>query len=165
MGPRGQKILKDIAYPGKWSVLILHEHIYDRFRITPEEFRDLCKFKWAFNIKPDMVLVIPDCKPICVEAKLESAEGRYPIKAEECSKFDRLFKDKKRRVRQIELQQFMFKYLLKSPCQSVVIGQAPADEDHGPVSLGWDEVFRQMNMESSLSFVRKFIEKNQYLHR
>ncbi len=55
MGARGERIKNDIVYPGQWGVASL----FERFGAQPDEFRDFCRFKWSFNIKPDIVVLLP----------------------------------------------------------------------------------------------------------
>jgi hypothetical protein len=71
MEPRGDRILRNIAYPGNWRVSVLGQ----RFEGKPQAFREFCRFKWAFNIKPDIVILVPDAGPLCIEAKLESRKA------------------------------------------------------------------------------------------
>jgi hypothetical protein len=157
---RGSRISRDIVYPGQWNVLALH----DKFKDSPEEFRAFCRFKWAFNIKPDLVLLIPGCRPICVEAKLESKEDRYPRDPQECKVFDTLFGPKKGRVRQVELQQFMFEHLLDERCQSVVLSKKRGDLAPPTVSLTWGDVFKRLETQRSHPFVGRLLTSNIYLH-
>ena len=151
MGPHGARIASDIVYPGRWSVSTL----FERFGKDPEEFRNFCRFKWSFNIKPDMVVLLAGSQPLCIEAKLESREGWYPSSAQECAIFDSLFRKGERRVGQIGLQQFMFEHLLASPCQTILIGRtAPvADDDESVLFLYWKEVFQELDFDASIPFV------------
>jgi len=158
MGAPGKIIKYDIVYPGRWSVATLSE----RFGKDREEFRDFCRFKWAFNIKPDIVVLLPGSKPLSIEAKLESREGQYPTSNRESEIFDRLFGTGEGRVRQIELQQFMFDRLLDAPCQSVLIGGSKELGTDVPF-LTWEEVFNELDLSSSIGYVRKLIEGNRYL--
>ena len=176
MGPRGFRVLNDIVYPGRWSVAALKTLVFDnpegRFaQLDPRQrktlFQTLCKFKWAFNIKPDMVLLFPDSPPICVEAKLESREGSYPSTKKEQLIFNDIFGPGQGRVGQLELQRFMFQYHLAAPCRSVVIGRAPLQQPEEPshVFLSWDEVFGSMDTSSSLAHVRRLLEQNEPLRK
>ncbi len=158
MGARGEKTKNDIASPGQWSVTSL----FKRFGMEPDEFGDFCRFKWSFNIKPDIVVLLPGSKPLCIEAKLESKEGRYPTSSSDCAAFDAAFGEEQGRVGQIELQQFMFDKLLDAPCQSVFIGRSALSEPD-PISLSWEEVFRQLDLTSSIGYVRKLVEDNKHL--
>lgn len=156
MGKTGERIKKDISYPGRWSVKALHKS----FGHNGEEFRDVCRFKWSFNIKPDMVILIPGCKPLCIEAKLESKPGKYPSNRDE----QRLFDEKGlERVGQIELQQFMFDRLLESECHSVVINRTGMVKDQSSAAIGWKEIFSQLETHSSIPYVRMLIDNNQHL--
>jgi hypothetical protein len=94
MGPAGLKVRKDIASPALWNVkalLGLAEQYGASSADAKEIFRDLCKFKWAFRIKADLVIVMPGLNPICIEGKLESREGTYPTKPAETKMFDDVF--------------------------------------------------------------------------
>ncbi len=162
LGSRGERIVSDIVYPGQWSVRTL----FERFGKNREEFRNFCRFKWSFNIKPDMVVLLIGSQPLCIEAKLESREGWYPSSAQECAIFDTFFGQSEGRVGQIELQQFMFEHLRASPCQTILIGRtAPVGgRDDVPVLfLCWKEVFQELDLDSSVPYVRKLIEENRHL--
>lgn len=163
MGPRGFHVLNDIVYPGRWSVAELAMRFGDNRAV----FRAFCCFKWAFNIKPDMVLLFPDSPHICVEAKLESREGSYPSSNKEQLIFNDIFGPGQGRVGQLELQRFMFQYHLAAPCRSVVIGRAPLQQPEEPshVFLSWDEVFWSMDKSSSLAHVRRLLEQNVHLRK
>ena len=162
MGPRGARIISDIVYPGQWSVTALSE----RFGTNREEFQNFCRFKWSFNIKPDMVVLLAGSRPLCIEAKLESREGWYPSSAPECVIFDGLFGQRGGRVGQIELQQFIFERLLATPCQTIHIGRAapvPDGDNQPALFLRWKEVFQILDLDSSIPYVRKLVEENRYL--
>ncbi len=161
MGDRGRRILNDIVYPGQWNVGSLQDTFINKLGATPQVFRDFCKFKWAFNIKPDLVMLIPGSRPVCIEAKLESREGWYPTANLERRIFDRLFGTWKGRVRQIELQRFMFEVLLDDPCISVFIGRAP--ESGNDPFLSWDDIFTALDLDSSIPYIRRLVEQNIHL--
>ncbi len=164
MGPRGARIVRDVAYPGSWSVSALAE----RFRDKPEAFRDLCRFKWAFNIKPDIVIVIPGSSPLSVEAKLESREGQYPATSVDRGVFDAVFGKKKGRVQQVELQRFMFKKLLGVSCEFLTLGVrrvTSADDPNQTPILTWREAFAAMDLTGSLDYVKRFVDENVHLNR
>lgn len=155
MGSRGLRIRQDISSPGQWSVATLSE----RFGKEPEQFRGFCKFKWSFNIKPDIVVRVPGSKPLSIEAKLESKEGQYPANGGERKIFDELFGVRQGRVGQIELQQFMFSVLLDDPCDSLFLARDP-----GPgVHMTWQDVFQRLDLDASIEFVRRLIRGNSYL--
>ena len=162
LGSHGARIVSDIVYPGQWSVRTL----FERFGKNREQFRNFCRFKWSFNIKPDMVVLLAGSQLLCVEAKLESREGWYPMVAQECAIFDTLFGQRKGRVGQIELQQFMFEQLLASPSKSILIGRTArigGGGDAPVLFLCWKEVFRELDFDSSIPYVRQLIEENRHL--
>jgi hypothetical protein len=163
MGERGFRIKNDIVYPGQWSVAALHE----RFRGDRTLFRDACKFKWSFNIKPDMVILAPYASPICVEAKLESREGLYPSNTSESLLFDNIFEPQQGRVTQFELQRFMFESLLQSPCQQVVLSRDTLATENEPLELipfvTWHDVFERLDLTASISFVEKLVRMNRHV--
>jgi hypothetical protein len=170
MGERGLRIKNDIVYPGQWTTEAL-ELLSQRYTRGPGGFRDLCRFKWAFNIKPDLVLVVPDARPICIEAKLESKEGSYPTGTSECVRFDNVV-GPGRRVGQVERQQFMFSFLLGTPCQPVVIGGRTSYQDQSTDErqtivpfLSWGEVFGGLNLDFSIPFIRRLRTENETLRR
>jgi hypothetical protein len=156
MGDWGARIKDDIASPRLWPVKALR----DAFGAEPAVFRELCRFKWAFNIKPDLVLIAPGAKPICVEAKLESGEGSYPTNNEECAIFDALFQGDERRVRQVDLQKFMFGTLLGVDCQPVVVGRTPWGQDSSIPFLSWADLFARLDFSASLPFVARLAAEN-----
>jgi hypothetical protein len=42
-----------------------------------------CKIKWAFKVKPDLVIHADRQHAVCIELKLESREGSYPSRGDE----------------------------------------------------------------------------------
>lgn len=160
MGPRGLRIQSDLAYPGQWPVKALRESFRD-----PEVFRELCRVKWSFNIKPDLVVLGAGSKPVCVEAKLESREGSYPTSNEECAIFDEIFGVGQRRVKQVELQRFMFETMLGVECQPVVVGRSPIPGENAVPFLAWNALFSRLDLAASIPFVARLTRENTVLPR
>lgn len=126
---------KHIQYPGKWSVARLH----DEFERN-EDFEKLCKFKWAFNIKPDLVIHLNKDRAICIETKYESVEGSYPASQVEKD----IFKEKRKLnyVRQIDLQEYLLTTLLGIKTDFICISSAKnSDKTRTHKSMGWKEIF------------------------
>jgi hypothetical protein len=73
-----------VQSPSNWSVARFDASIGDN-----EEFRRTCQFKWAFNVKPDLVVQTPSGKVLCIEAKWDSGEGSYPASEKEKAIFQR----------------------------------------------------------------------------
>ena len=93
-----------IQSPGNWSVR--------RFALTiksDQEFRRVCRFKWAFNIKPDLVIQTPSGDVLCIEAKWDSREGSYPASEAEKAIFRDRYCDP---VSQTELQRYLVNEVL-----------------------------------------------------
>lgn len=155
IGPAGLKFTRNIASPGRWRVAALAE----RFGQDQEVFLGFCKFKWSFNIKPDIVIVVRGSKPLSIEAKLESGEGRYPDSTGERTIFNRLFGQHQGYVGQIELQQFMFSVMLDEPCDSLFLTRNPGTG----ARIAWQQVFERLDVGTSIGFVRKLIEENRHL--
>jgi hypothetical protein len=158
MGTAGRRIIREVASPALWSVAGLEE----QFGGEPDVFYDLCRVKWSFRIKPDLVVLLPRQRPICVEAKMESGEGTYPT-GSECAIVDRVMGER-RRCGQFELQQFMFGTLLGTPCHPMVIAKIG---DPGPEKprLSWGEAFTSLDASKSIPFVQRFLESNESLLR
>jgi len=156
MGPRGKQIRRDIVSPGRWDVQSLHGH----FKESAEVFHALCSFKWAFNIKPDLVILIPEHRTICIEAKLESGVDRYPSTGAEKALFDSTFGREQRRVDQVELQKFLFDTLLQNPSDAVLVGRKEPRSGFHDAFLSWREVFDRLDTSSAHIFVQKLIAEN-----
>lgn len=109
-----------------------------------------------------MVVLLPGFQPLCIEAKLESPEGQYPSNGRERGMFDDVFGKGQGRVGQIELQRFMFEHHLEDPCQNILIGKTLFHHLTVPF-LSWKEVFNEMDLDSSIPFVRRLVEENQHL--
>lgn len=152
----GSAIKRDIASPALWSVASLA----NQFGETSAVFHKLCRLKWSFHIKPDLVVMVPGLATICVEAKLESSEGSYPT-GKETKDYDRICVVEGR-VKQFALQQFMFETLLGQECLPVVVQRAPK-EQACPV-LTWKEVFDRFrdrrSLDSAIPFVTRLVDQN-----
>jgi len=147
--PNGHSVVNDIYYPGRWSVMGLNSVLSD-----DDEFRRTCKFKWAFNIKPDLVLMDGN-RVLCVEAKWDSKEGSYPSSDKEKAEFrDRGLPY----VGQTELQQYLvndllgldgtFRYLVRS---------GSARSDSHPTAT-WHEVLSAIDLSMFPTYVQRWAE-------
>lgn len=93
-----------VQSPSNWSVRRFDPNIVD-----DDAFRRTCRFKWAFNVKPDLVVQTPSGRALCVEAKWDSREGRYPSNEPEKAIFRRR---KLPLLTQTEVQRFLVDELL-----------------------------------------------------
>lgn len=163
MSDAGRRIVRDIASPALWSVTSLAQ----RFRSQPDVFLDLCKVKWSFHIKPDIVVRIPGSPSLCIEAKVESGEGVYPS-GTDARVVDEVF-GKPTRVRQFELQRFMFDELLGESCLPVVVQERYPTSHPGYPVLIWGEVFSTIAaaevLGGSIPFVSQLLGENRAMLR
>jgi len=134
-----------IQSPGRWSVATMSNK--ETFK-RPSDLLAACKFKWAFNIKPDLVIHLSKTRAICIEIKHESGEGRYPAATGEKDIFKRAGIEET--VGQIEMQKYLMTELLGLTTQFICIkskinqtGNRPHD---CPTELHWKDVFGCMDM-------------------
>ncbi|HPN32616.1 MAG TPA: hypothetical protein PKY81_16815 [bacterium] len=141
-----------IQFPGNWSLSKYEKNINDN-----EEFLKICKFKWAFNIKPDIVIHTSNKNAVCIEAKLESGEGFYPNNKNECDMFVRRFSSKTHYVRQTELQKYLFEELIGCRTQFLfLVSKNATSKTHE--TIFWKEIFSKFNLINCPYFIRKWIE-------
>ena len=145
-----QPSAKYIQSPGNWSLTRYHRTIAD-----DEEFLKVCKFKWSFNAKPDIVIHTSRQQAVCIEAKLESAEGVYPQKLTEVT----IFKDRGLSpVGQTRLQEYLMQTLLGINTQFVfLVNKVNQDSPTHKIVL-WKEVFDVLDTTSIPSFMHEVID-------
>lgn len=149
-GVGGEASTKFIQYPGRWSLIKYHHNFADN-----DDFVRICRFKWSFNIKPDIVIHIDKNEAICIEAKHESGEGQYPISDREKSLFhERGLKP----VGQMELQRYMMNELLGIAARFVFLVSRHQKSDTHTV-ISWAEAFRSLDTSGMPDFARQMIER------
>jgi len=135
-----------IQFPGRWSV----EKFAKNFGY--DDFCKICKFKWAFNIKPDMVIHLDKDRTICIEAKLESGEGTYTAKHDDGRSVPS--------TTQIELQKYLMEELLGLETKFVFLSRKPR-ESADVFSITWEEIDKEVVKESALpSYALEQIKKS-----
>jgi hypothetical protein len=102
-----------IQSPARWSLRKFDAHI-----ASNDDFRRTCRFKWSFNIKPDLVIHTDNDHAVCIEAKYASGEGQYPGNEAEKAIFKRR---KLGHVNQTDLQHEMLTRLLGVECMFVFL--------------------------------------------
>lgn len=150
----GCNSVNHIQSPSNWNVKAIKNNIYDVYKIK-DDFLELCKFKWSFNIKPDLVIKLGIDKYICIEAKLESSESSYPSISSEKKIWDSIFGERLERIKQIELQKYMFSKIIG--CKDVhflVIDKK--GENHN--TIGWQEIFDNLIINND--FTQRFVRLN-----
>lgn len=136
--------------PGRWSM-----GKYDQNFPDNNAFLRVCRFKWAFNIKPDIVIHLNRDKALCIEVKDESGEGYYPSTAEEVAIFERRSIP---RVGQMELQKYMMEDLLGIEMDFMfLVSKKKSSETHRIVT--WAEAFEMLDLTGMPSFVIKMVER------
>ncbi|GHT24249.1 hypothetical protein FACS189430_08850 [Bacteroidia bacterium] len=138
-----------IENPGNWRLAEYDKHIHDT-----AEFLKVCKFKWCFNAKPDMVIHTSHDKAVCIEGKFESGEGSYPAGKEEKAIFDRRGLE---RVGQLSIQQKVME-LLGVKAQFVLLSAKGTDTDtHAAYS--WGEVFAALDTSHCPDYIRESVRR------
>jgi len=140
-----------IQSPGNWSIEKYQKNIKDN-----DEFSKVCKFKWAFNAKPDIVIHTSHDTAVCIEAKFESSEGTYPTKPTEIKEF------KKRNlcfVSQTSLQKYMMEDLLGTKTRFIFLVQKSAAKSRTHTTLLWKEAFSNLNTYRCPLFIREWIKR------
>ena len=149
-GVGGEASSKYLQYPGKWAIIKYNSNFRDN-----EDFLKICRFKWSFNIKPDIVIHLDKNNAVCIEAKYESGEGSYPSSDKEKSIFmERGLKS----VGQMELQKYMMEEILGVKTEFVfLVCKKEKSETHKVVS--WEEVFDCLDMSEMPDFAKQMVNR------
>jgi hypothetical protein len=145
-----------IQSPGRWTVIGLAKRLTD-----DAEFLRTCRFKWAFNIKPDLVVIDQAARAVCVEAKVESGEGSYPTSELEREEFDRRFGAGQGRVGQLELQRQLMENLLGFETTFVYLVQdlPGGAADSAAITMSWKDAFGALDCEGCQPYMKKWITR------
>ena len=139
---------KYIASPGNWSIKYFSEYITDN-----AEFLKVCKFKWCFNAKPDIVIHTSNDTAICIEAKFESSEGKYPsndIEKEIFNKRDIAI------VGQLSIQKKIMEELLGIQTEYIFLVQKKSiTENHK--AWTWKEIFAHLDTTNCPYFIKEWL--------
>ncbi|EIW19580.1 MULTISPECIES: hypothetical protein [Pelosinus] len=140
-----------IQNPGNWSIKKYKNNITNN-----EEFLKATKFKWAFNVKPDIVIHTTKRTAICIECKYQSGEGSYPTDIEEIQEFRRRGLDQ---VQQTSLQKYMMEDLLGIDTQFIYLIQKYNAASNTHQSLYWKQVFAKLDLSGCPQFIRQCIAR------
>ena len=139
-----------VQYPGRWAIVNYNQHFPGN-----DDFLKVCRFKWSFNIKPDLVIHLEKNRAICIEAKYESGEGSYPASEKEKSIFTKRgipF------VRQMELQKYMMEELLGVKTDFMfLVSKKETSKTHKVVT--WAEAFSCLDLKELPSFVSEMAKR------
>ena len=141
--------VKCIQSPSTWSM-----ERYNKNGHTDERFRQISYLKWAFNAKPDIVITLPGKGTLCIEAKLESGEARYPQRKKERDIF-------RQRglclVNQTDVQRLIFDLLgIHAEFRFLVDGKGGKANES---AMTWQRVFDVMDKRHLPPFVREWIDR------
>lgn len=140
---------KEIQSPGNWSIKHYHKYIHDN-----DEFLKVCKFKWSFNAKPDIVIHTTHNHAICIEAKFESKEGKYPSDKLEKEIFD---KRELHSVGQLSIQENIMK-LLGIETKFIFLVQNKSNlTTH--LTLTWTEAFEKLDTSNCPFFIKEWLKR------
>lgn len=140
-----------IQMPGKWSIEKFAAHIPDN-----DAFLRTCRFKWAFNAKPDIVIHTTHDAALCVEAKLESGEGQYPTSRSEIDEF------KRRGIPlqgQTDLQAYILRELLGIEAEFVFLVATRSARSATHRTITWADAFRALDASGCPPFMKTWIER------
>jgi hypothetical protein len=123
-------------------------------KIKEEDFEKVCKFKWAFNIKPDIVIHTSLDSAVCIETKLESGEGSYPQNKKETEIFDERGLD---RIKQTDMQKYLMDIILGINTTFVLlVKKSTIPKDNKFV---WREVFDSLDLKNIPSYMYETIKR------
>ena len=140
---------KYVQNPGNWSVARFSSAITDN-----DDFLATCIFKWCFNAKPDLVLQIAAERVVCIEAKLESGEGRYPMASIEKKIFRRRGLPS---VGQTEVQRHMFERILGYETEFILLAKKRPRLEASHRFLSWGKAFDALDCDGMPEFMRRTI--------
>ena len=137
-----------LQYPGRWAITKYHAHFPDN-----DDFIKICRFKWSFNIKPDIVVHLDKNFAICIEAKFESGEGHYPGSSGDKQIFN---KRQLTYIGQMELQKYMMEELLGINTDFILlVNKKERSKTHKIVS--WKEMFRCLDLGDLPLFAQEMV--------
>ena len=168
LGVGGPLSQRHIQSPGRWSIAELDVNL--KGNENNEIFLKLCMFKWAFNIKPDIVIHMNKNNAVCIETKYESGESQYPTSQIEkkifatrwhnlgaaATQFEReIFANCKHpHIKQMQLQKYLMEDLLGIKTTFVLVGPKDLKSD-GYKHKEWKDVFTDTALADMPQFVRK----------
>ncbi len=144
---------KFIQFPGNWSILRFDKN--PDFQNDSIEFEKICRFKWCFNVKPDIVIHISSDLVICIEAKYESGEGHYPSNPEEM----KIFKNRMLNpVAQMDIQEYLIQKILGFMTKSLLIKKTNRKVGKYQ-AVSWKEVFSYLSYSGEPQFVKEWLNR------
>ncbi|WP_370323781.1 hypothetical protein [Euzebya sp.] len=145
-----------IQSPQRWGVTQLHEtlRLDTGEPLSNSELLDACRFKWSFNIKPDLVVLYGRNRALCVEAKLESGISSYPTTAAEKSIFDERGLD---RVSQLDVQRHMFDRLLERRTTYGLLSRTGTAPHPALTGVSWARLLTALDASGMPPFIQRWV--------
>ena len=138
-----------IVSPANWSMRYYNDHFRD-----DDDFLEVCRFKWSFRIKPDIVIHLDKFHAICIEEKLESMESWYPRGSDRKIFYSRGLPF----VGQLELQKYMMEDLLGIETEFLLLtNRQKRINTHKIVS--WKEIFNCLDLSDLPNFAKEVINR------
>lgn len=133
-----------VQSPSNWSVARFDDTIAD-----DTDFQRTCRFKWAFNVKPDLVIQTPSGKVLCIEAKWDSGEGSYPSSEKEKAIFQRRGIPS---ITQTAVQRYLVNDLLGFDGEFVYLARSRFETNAGR-TITWSEALAELDRSGTPRFV------------
>lgn len=140
----------EIESPGNWNI-----NKYDKNFSNNEEFMNICKFKWSFNAKPDIVIHTSNNEAICIEGKFKSGEGIYPANKDEKEIFKRrnlVF------VGQLSIQPIIM-HLLDIEAKYILLANSSIYSNTHD-SYTWKEIFDELDTANCPNFITEWLRRS-----
>lgn len=140
-----------VQSPGRWSIKRYAPNIADN-----DFFLRVCRFKWAFNAKPDLVIHTTRNAALCIEAKVESGEGVYPTSGDEV----RIFRERGIDLQsQTDVQVFALSELLGLQAEFAFLVERGAAQSPTHRTVLWRDAFASLDTSAAPTFVREWIAR------
>jgi hypothetical protein len=143
-----RKASQHIESPANWHLPAFASNK----QIEDDDLVAVCKLKWSFRVKPDLVIHTDPDRALCMELKFESEESSYPSDGDEkeilrkrelfCERGKCVFP-----IGQTELQKFMMEKLLGLECRFLYISCAA---DNAPIKLSWRTLHDMLDPKKNL---------------
>ena len=137
-----------IESPSNWAISKYTKNFNN------EDFLKVCLFKWSFNIKPDIVIHLNKNSALCIEAKYESGEGKYPGSKKDQTVFEQrgLLP-----ITQTTLQKYMMEELLGIETKFLfLVSKKSKSETHKTIK--WREAFEILDTSELPVFAQEMIK-------
>ena len=141
---QNRNLSKYIQSPANWRL-----SAFSSKQLEDHNMIAVCKVKWSFRIKPDLVIHTDDNHALCIELKLEAGEGFYPSDGTEKKLL--VF-----RISQTELQKFMMEKLLGLECRFLLITRHP---DKAPTELSWRGLCDELDHSDLPNYLERALKR------